>query len=230
MNVTGDSPTPEDRELAERGRLLIAAAVAEERAPLALRERVEADRARQAVSGRRRRRRIVPAAATALAASVTAVVIAIGGSQATATVGAVAAVSQRGHEQPPPAHAEDRPKQLQASVDGVPFPYWEEKFGWRATGAREDTVSGRHTTTVFYSGKSNAEVGYSIVAGKALDVPDGRRVTVDGTTLTVMDDGPRQIVTWRRGGRTCVISAPDAVPTRKLLSLAAWDAGATSAA
>ena len=42
-----NSPEPFDEELAERGRLLIAAAVAETRAPLALRERIETDRARR---------------------------------------------------------------------------------------------------------------------------------------------------------------------------------------
>ena len=42
---------PLDEELAERGRLLIAAAVAETMAPLALRERIEADTRRAGKSG-----------------------------------------------------------------------------------------------------------------------------------------------------------------------------------
>jgi hypothetical protein len=42
---------PLDDELAERGRALIAAAVAETMAPLALRERIEADSARAAKRG-----------------------------------------------------------------------------------------------------------------------------------------------------------------------------------
>ena len=48
---------PLDEELAERGRLLIAAAVAETTAPLALRERIEADTRRAGKSGARPRSR-----------------------------------------------------------------------------------------------------------------------------------------------------------------------------
>ncbi|HMI69209.1 MAG TPA: hypothetical protein VK510_04375, partial [Solirubrobacteraceae bacterium] len=56
----GDPNTPLeaiDEQLAERGRALIAAAVAETQAPLALRERIEADRERAVARGAGARRR-----------------------------------------------------------------------------------------------------------------------------------------------------------------------------
>ena len=71
---------PADDELAERGRLLIAAAVAETRAPLALRERIETDRQR-AGSQRARSRRwgVLAPVAGVLAAAIVAVVLVTGG-------------------------------------------------------------------------------------------------------------------------------------------------------
>jgi hypothetical protein len=38
----------------------------------------------------------------------------------------------------------------------------------------------------------------------------------------VLRKGDRTIVTWRRGGHTCILSGPAKVPTGKLLALASW--------
>ena len=47
----------------------------------------------------------------------------------------------------------------------MPFPYWEERFGWRSTGARNDRIGGRAVTTVFYADGRGHRIGYAIVAG-----------------------------------------------------------------
>src|ERR671915_606487 len=72
----------------------------------------------------------------------------------------------------------DEPKLLDAEVEGVVFPSWDDKFGWRASGARDDELDGRDTETVFYD-KEGKRIAYTIVGGDALDPPDdvhvGRR-------------------------------------------------------
>lgn len=222
MSDAHDHPTPEEAELAERGRRLIAAAVAEERAPHDLRQRLEADRVRAAHSWRGQLRVLLPAASGVAAMITVLVVIVVSGGARAPGVPAVALVSLRGHESPAPAQRADSPRLLAAEIDGVRFPYWGDAMRWEASGMRDDTIGGRRTLTVFYTGASGKEIGYSIVSGKALEIPDGRRVTMGGVTLTVLQDGERKIVTWRRAGHTCVISAPKSVPTRKLLELATW--------
>ncbi len=217
-----DDLTPEERALAERGGALVAAAVARERAPLALRERVEAERSRAAAAPRRGLARVLGPAAAGLAAVIVAVVVIAGGGTGAPTVNAVAGLSLKGSAQPAPAQQPDNPKLLQAAIDGLDFPYWGGTFMWEASGERRDTIKGRDALTVFYTGRSGAEIGYSIVSGPTLDVPDGRRTVIKGVTYTAADDGPRQILTWQRQGHTCVISAPDAVPTAKLIELASW--------
>ena len=57
---------------------------------------------------------------------------------------------------------------LKVQVEGTRFPDYEEKFGWRAVGQREDEVDGRLVRTVDYR-KGGDQVSYSIVAGDALD-------------------------------------------------------------
>ena len=58
------------------------------------------------------------------------------------------------------------------AVGGVTFPSWERAFGWRATGARTDTVGGREVTTVFYANSRGQRIGYAIAAGPR---PGGQR-------------------------------------------------------
>ena len=40
---------------------------------------------------------------------------------------------------------------------GLPFPYWEDHFGWIATGVRSDDLDGRLLTTVFYRQRRPAD-------------------------------------------------------------------------
>lgn len=191
---------------------------AQERAPLALRERLSAapDRRR---APRWRLPAILGGLAAAAAAAVVAVVIAGGGAPEISDVAAAAAV---GPSLPAPGPSATEPKLLDAEVDGIAFPAWAKKFGWKAVGAGTHEVGGRHTRTVYYENPKGRTAAYTIVSGPALDVPgDARTVRVAGTELSVFTAGGREIVTWERGGRTCVLTAAG-VPTGKLLDLAAW--------
>ena len=75
--------------------------------------------------------------------------------------------------------------------------------------------------TVFYR-KEGRRIAYTIVAGDQLAWPPGSdKAEREGTKLRTFKDGDRTVVTWRRNGRTCVLSATN-VPEDQLLELAAW--------
>jgi hypothetical protein len=236
--MTSDDPTrldPEERALADRGAAMIAAAVAQTRAPQALRERIEADRARAAERSAARaplwraRRPLLGGLAAAVAAVVVALALALGGGggQGGSGILAVAALAVRGPALPAPAEVPGGKALLARSVDGVPFPNWHYRFRWEASGARTDRVGARATTTVFYAGPQGTRLAYTIVAGPPLPGLKGASTTVvSGTRLWTLRRGDRTIVTWERAGHTCVISARTSVPASRLRALAAWkDAG-----
>jgi hypothetical protein len=105
---------------------------------------------------------------------------------------------------------------------GLPFPYWEDRFGWVATGVRTDIVDGRRLTTVFYR-RAGHQIAYTIVSGVPLRA-DGQAAvasTRGHTVLRSFDAGGRRIVTWMRRDHTCVLSGVG-VPVDALLQLAAW--------
>jgi hypothetical protein len=199
-----------------RALTLIRGAAGEVRAPLALRERLEADRARLA-RPRARRRWFSVATAGALAAAVLlAVVLA---SPSGPTLDEAAAFGAQPPAGPAPA-AEG--KLLAAEQDGVAFPEWGAKFGWEAAGMRSGDVDGRDATTVYYE-KDGKTLAYTIVGGDALDWPeDARTVEVEGTRIDLFrtDDG-RPAATWWRDGHSCVLSG-EGVPDAKLAELAGW--------
>ena len=113
------------------------------------------------------------------------------------------------------------PRLLQDQVDDVRFPNFEGKFGWEAEGVRTDEIGGREAKTVFYR-REGRRIAYTIVEGEQLAWPPGAEKTEsEGTDLRVFKDGDRTAVTWRRNGRTCVLSATN-VPTDQLVELAAW--------
>jgi hypothetical protein len=214
---------PLDDELAERGRALIAAAVAETRAPLALRERIEADRERAAKSARPRRLRALVPAGGLVAAAVLAVVLVAGGGASAPSVLATASLATRGPVLPAPAEDESNGAVLKASMEGVPFPYWGGSFQWEAVGARDDKIEDRSAKTVYYDNPKGARAAYTILGGDKIDAPsDARKQTSAGIDLWISQDHGRRIVTWTRAGHTCVLSAPLAVPEQKLLELASW--------
>ena len=217
---------PLDDELAERGRALIAAAVAETMAPLALRERIEADRARAGQRGGARRSRgllgkLVPAGGL-VAAAVVALVLVLGGSNAPSVL-ATASLATGGPVLPAPAEDASNKAVLKASMEGLPFPYWDDSFQWKAVGARDDKIKDRSAKTVFYDNPKGARAAYTILGGDKLDEPSHvRELTKNGVELWITQDKGRRIVVWTRAGHTCVLSAPIAVPEQKLLQLATW--------
>lgn len=218
---------PLDDELAERGRALIAAAVAETMAPLALRERIESDRARAGQKAGARRSRgllgkLLPAGGL-LAAAVVALVLVLGGSNAPSVL-ATASLATRGPVLPAPAEDESNGSVLKTSMDGVPFPYWGGSFRWEASGARDDKIEDRRAKTVFYDNPKGVRAAYTILGGDTIGAPSGaRETTKNGVKLFVTQDHGRRIVTWTRDGHTCVLSAPTTAPEEKLLELAAWN-------
>jgi hypothetical protein len=214
---------PLDEELAERGRALIAAAVAETNAPLALRERIEADRARAAKPARSRRLRALLPAGGLVAAAIVAVVLVLGGDGGAPSVLATASLATGGPVLPAPAEDTSNDKVLKASMEGVPFPYWGGSFRWEAVGAREDKIEDRDAKTVFYDNPKGVRAAYTILGGDTIDAPSGsQEKTKNGVKLFITENEGRRIVTWTRNGHTCVLSAPLAVPEDKLLELAAW--------
>jgi hypothetical protein len=219
-------PDADEDELAERGRELVAAAVAETHAPLQLRERLETQRERAQPA--RRRRRLGPAGSLAAvcAAAAAALVISLNGAGGAPSVLATVALAGGGPTLPAPAVDAGNRNLLDAELDGVPFPEWNERFRWRATGARRDDIEGRPATTVYYDNPRGARAAYTIVGGAAIDPPEGARtVRQNGVDLHVLRRGAQRIVVWYRDGHTCVMSAPAGVPEDRLIDLAAWDAG-----
>jgi hypothetical protein len=176
-------------------------------------------------TGPRPSRRFVPAlASVGVIAVVVAIVIGTVGSGAP-TVAQAASLASR----PPRAAA---PTGNQGAVlprlrgAGLPFPYWEDRFGWRATGVRRDSLSGRATTTVFYR-RAGLLVGYTIISGRALTVPsDAHAIVRDGLRIELFRADGRAAVTWLRRGHTCVLSGAG-VPGRVLVRLAAWRGNGT---
>lgn len=135
------------------------------------------------------------------------------------TVAEAAVVATRPAAEPAP-HAAG-PTLLARDVEGVTFPNWTRKFGWKAVGSRVDTLEGRTVTTVFYE-KHGRRVGYAIVAGSALKDPkNANTVRREGTKLRLLTLDGRRVVTWQRRHHTCILSG-GGVGTATLTKLAAW--------
>ena len=212
-----------DRQRA--GLTAITAAAESVSAPMALRARVEAMERGEATEAPRRRRRErrrgwgwLPSAGLAAAAvAAVAIVVAFSGGPATAEVLAAATRAPVAAAQLDPSS----PRLLQDQVDEVRFPNFEGKFGWEAEGVRTDEIGGREAKTVFYR-REGRRIAYTIVEGEQLAWPPGSdKAEQDGVKMRVFEDGDRKAVTWRRNGRTCILSATN-VPTDQLIELAAW--------
>lgn len=214
-----------DEELARarEGEALIAAAVAEVEAPQSLREAIERDRQRAAsrMPFWRRHRSIVAASGAAAALAVVAIVLSIGDGATEPSLDDVYASAKLAPTEAAPDPAGGEPPVLAARVDNIVFPDWQEKFGWKPVGRRDETVADRPVTTVFYRNPDGARLGYSIVSGDALDdTPPGQQVKRNGNVYHVAREGERTIVTWTQDGQTCVIATASAVPPANLVDLA----------
>ena len=219
--------TEEELELARNGEELIAAAVADVRAPQSLREAIERERERAAARARVpfwRRHRLGLAVAGVAAAALAAVAIALetGSNEAEPSLTKVYAATQLAPTKAAPARLGGSPPVLDAKVGNLKFPDWQQKFGWKAVGRRDDSLSGRPVTTVFYRNPDGARLGYSVVSGDPLGGnPPGRQVTRKGNTYHVAREGEHTTVTWTQQGHTCAIVASSTVPQANLVDLAA---------
>ena len=158
---------------------------------------------------------------TAVVAVALAVVLSGGGSP-TISLGQAAAPTLRAATLPAPPESSAHHAQLAAAVDGVKFPYWEDRFGWRSTGARTDRVDGRAVTTVFYADSSGRRIGYAILAGTpAPRIGGGTIAWRDGVPYRLLAEHGAAAVTWVRDGHLCVISGRG-VSNATLLRLASW--------
>jgi hypothetical protein len=112
---------------------------------------------------------------------------------------------------------------LSAGVQGVSFPYWEERFHWRSTGSRIDTLDGRTVRTVFYADDAGHTVGYAILGGRAPGLTGAGQVHWrHGTPYRLGQVGGAEVVTWKRDGHLCVVSGRG-VDGSKLIALASWN-------
>jgi hypothetical protein len=213
--------TPADEAQAERGLALIEAAVAQTRAPLGLRERIQSDRERARPA--RRTWTLGGSLIGAIGALALAIVLATGGGTAAPTVAQAAQFAKLAPAAAAPPVDQSEPGLLKRSVGGVQYPSWKGEFPWKASGVRTDTIKGRNAVTVFYDNPAGERIGYTIVDGKALDEPSGQRTLDQGSEhYVVLRGGDRTVVTWRRGGHTCILSGPSNIASDKLLALASW--------
>jgi len=217
--------SPELTALYERERSVVALlhdARARDRAPAALRERIDRAGARRSST-----RLAVPrlnlanrllAGLVATAAVVVALVLLLpAGTPGSPSVSQAAALATRVSTSPAPGADPDSPKKLGTNVENLYFPNWGPRNGWNAVGERRDHINGRPATTVFYE-KGGVRIAYTIVGAPVLNTPASRNWVGGFEQLTL--DG-RQVVTWRNADKTCVLSSAGSnVPKPVLLALA----------
>jgi hypothetical protein len=161
-----------------------------------------------------RRPMLAGGAVAALAAVVVAVVLVLSGGSGP-TVAQASRVALAPPVAGPPARKAGS-EELDVTVDGVAYPYWDDTGGWRAVGTRRDVVDGRDVTSVVYADDRGRRIGYAIAAGDALPASGGRAAG----RFRVLRVGGADVVTWERGGRTCILASRD-VGSDVMLRLAA---------
>jgi hypothetical protein len=214
--------SPELRARLDEQRRILATvhnAVAATETPARLHARIHAARTRRAAPQLARPLRA--AAGLAAAAAAVAVVLSISGGPGAPSVADAAVLAARPATAPAPAAKPAQPTLLARSAEGVLYPNWARKFGWRADGARTDTIHGRTATTVFYR-KGARRLGYTIVSGAPLRIPrDALRLPREGTRITILHLAGKPVATWLRNGHTCVLAGAD-LPGTRLADLAGW--------
>jgi hypothetical protein len=184
-------------------------------------------RARSGLGGAARSFGLAPrlAATAAITAAVVAIALVVGlsgGASSALSERETAPLTQRAATERAPAESPTNRTALAAAVDGVSFPYWEERFGWRSTGARTDRVDGRTITTVFYADGHGRRIGYAIVAGSpAPRIGGGLLRWRNGTLYRLETQNGAPVVSWLRSGHLCVVSGRD-ISGAMLLRLASW--------
>jgi hypothetical protein len=189
-------------------------------APRRLRLRIEA-------AARARRRPVLRtglrgAMAAAGAAALLAAALILPGGPGDPSLSQAAALASRGALAPPPApDPEDPEVKLSESVDDVYFPNWSSTLGWRPTGQRRDWLDDHRAVTVYYAA-SGQRLAYTIVSAPALAQPAATVTVKGGMTLRTLRLHGRVVVSWRREGRTCVLTGTK-VSAAQLRQLAVTD-------
>jgi hypothetical protein len=173
--------------------------------------------------------RLAPLLSWRLGAAVAAAAIAgalvaglTGGGSTGLNVRQATALTFREATGPAPSHSKGNRDTLAVAVNGVAFPYWEDRFGWRAVGTRTDVVAGREVTTVFYGNHRGQTIGYAIVSGaNAPRISEGMVVRRSGVHYWLTSANGMPVVTWLRDGHLCVVSGRG-VSGATLLRLASW--------
>ena len=219
--------SPELLDLYERERAAVDVLhrAAAERAPARARLRIQPQRVRPPRGSR------VPgygALAGVIAAAAVAVVLVLpGGAPGSPSVSQAAGLALRGPSAPAPAPDSTDPRaKLAERFQGVYFPNYLARLGWRAVGMRRDRLDGRPATTVYYQ-RRDGLVAYTVVGAPTLSPPSGLVTRLNGLELRAFSLAGRTVVTWRRAGHTCVLSAAS-VPVRVLEQLAGWRASEIS--
>lgn len=148
-----------------------------------------------------RRRALAGGVAFACVAAAALAIVFAGGGASGPSVDDVVAAATGGPTMAAPANDPAAPGKLALGVGGVQFPSWDDARGWRATGARSESVGGRPVDTVFYADGAGGSIKYSIVSGAPIDQlahPSDYELTGSG--------GAKRLV-WRNGGRTCIIES-----------------------
>lgn len=215
----------------------IAALAATVRAPEALHERVRemvdaaVERERQAKRSRALRiprLRLVGVTATLAAIAAAIALVVAGGGSGTPALQQAMALALSPARMTAPSESKLHSSQLDIAVEGVAFPYWEERFGWRSSGARIDRLADRSVTTVFYSDAAGRRIGYAIVSGRAWASRGGTVIWRTGVPYRLLTRDGAEVVTWPRDGRLCVI-AGRGMSSTTLLRLASWGAKPSAA-
>ena len=142
-------------------------AASRERAPSSLRARVwlvqPPVRPRRAGLGVT----MASSAIAACAAVVVAIVLLAGGGTVAPTVAQAAVLTDRSPQAGVIEPLVDHGMLPKVRAAGLTFPYWEDRFGFKALGVRYDMLGGRRVTTVFYH-RGLSRVAYEIVWGPPL--------------------------------------------------------------
>lgn len=191
------------------------------RAPSALRARVAAER-------RPRARGLMRPAHLGIVAGLAALLLALvlvlpGATPGSPTLSQAAALALRGATGPPSGAG-------RGAASGYPAPNATEIYfpgsmlGFSAVGQRVDHLGGHLAVTVYYR-RGSREVAYTILDAPPLTQPRATLTTVGVTELHFLRLGRRWVVTWLRGGETCVLSGVR-VSTNELRDVAASTLGA----
>jgi hypothetical protein len=206
----------------ERRALRAIRGVADERAPIALRARLEL--ARDPDPRWRLPRFVTATAATAgvaVAGFAAAIAVTIGGATGAPTVAAAAGLANRAPVAVAAATPNDHGVVPGVTAAGISFPDWGPSFGFEPVGVRRDPLGDRQATTVFYA-RGDQQIAYTIMSGPPL--PAGAKLSSSvwgGLRIgSFLRDG-RVVVTWLRDGHTCVLSGAG-TPSSLLARLASY--------